>query len=359
MVMSEARPDTLKVGVVGGGTIAETHVPYIRAAGGEIVAVSDLSVVASNDLADRFAIQKIHRSVEDLIEVERPDVIHVLTPPHTHAAVAIAALERGVHVLVEKPMALDPDEVDRMAAAAKAGGAMLTVDHNRLFDPVMLEARRLVESGEIGDLVAIESYQAGTASERAWLSTLQGGGLGDLVPHPLYLQLAFLGGVQSIQSMAMDRQGRGTPDELRVLMQGDDRSGVLTISTHAVPHLNTLKLCGSKMTVEVNLNNMSLVRRRDYDVPKIIGKPLPNIDESYQLMTQVVANTVNFVRGKIRYYPGMKTLIQRFYDAIRDGGEPPVSIEQGGEVVRVTSAIWDSLAQAGADPRADRVEAAR
>ncbi len=358
MVMSEARPDTLKVGVVGGGTIAETHVPYIRAAGGEIVAVSDLSVVASNDLADRFAIQKIHRSVEDLIEVERPDVVHVLTPPHTHAAVAIAALERGVHVLVEKPMALDPDEVDRMAAAAKAGGVMLTVDHNRLFDPVMLEARRLVESGEIGDLVAIESYQAGTASERAWLSTLQGGGLGDLVPHPLYLQLAFLGGVQSIQSMAMDRQGRGTPDELRVLMQGDDRSGVLTISTHAVPHLNTLKLCGSKMTVEVNLNNMSLVRRRDYDVPKIIGKPLPNIDESYQLMTQVVANTVNFVRGKIRYYPGMKTLIQRFYDAIRDGGEPPVSIEQGGEVVRVTSAIWDSLAQAGADRRADRVEAA-
>lgn len=342
--MSEVATNSLKVGVVGGGTIAETHVPYIRAAGGEIVAVSDLSVVASNDLADRFAIQRIHRTVEDLIEVERPDVIHVLTPPHTHAQVAIAALERGVHVLVEKPMALGPDEVDRMAAAAKAGGVMLTVDHNRLFDPVMLEARRLVDSGEIGELVAIESYQAGTASERAWLSTLQGGGLGDLIPHPLYLQLAFLGGVESIQAMSMDREGRGTPDELRVLMQGGDgRSGVLTISTHAVPHLNTLKLCGSKMTIEVNLNNMTLVRRRDYNVPKIVGKPLPNIDESYQLMRQVMANTFNFVRGKIRYYPGMKTLIQRFYDAIREGGEPPVSIEQGGEVVRVTSAIWAAL----------------
>jgi predicted dehydrogenase len=207
----------------------------------------------------------------------------------------------------------------------------------------MLEARRLVDSGEIGELVAIESYQAGTASERAWLSTLQGGGLGDLVPHPLYLQLAFLGEVKSIQAMAMDRRGRGSVDELRVLMEGEGRSGVLTISTHAVPHLNTLKLCGSKMTIEVNLNNMTLVRRRDYDVPKIIGKPLPNIDESYQLMSQVIANTVNFVRGKIRYYPGMKTLIQRFYDAIRSGEEAPVSIAEGGAVVRVTAEIWDAL----------------
>jgi predicted dehydrogenase len=343
MMVSEAESDRLKVGIVGGGTIAETHVPYIRAAGGDIVAVADLSVVASNDLADRFQIARIHRSVEDLIEVEQPDVVHVLTPPHTHAAIAVAALERGVHALVEKPMALDPAEVDRMEAAAEAGGALLTVDHNRLFDPVMLEARRLVDSGEIGELVAIESYQAGTASERAWLSTLQGGGLGDLVPHPLYLQLAFLGEVKSIQAMAMDRRGRGSVDELRVLMEGEGRSGVLTISTHAVPHLNTLKLCGSKMTIEVNLNNMTLVRRRDYDVPKIIGKPLPNIDESYQLMSQVIANTVNFVRGKIRYYPGMKTLIQRFYDAIRSGEEAPVSIAEGGAVVRVTAEIWDAL----------------
>ena len=122
-------------------------------------------------------------------------------------------------------------------------------------------------------------------------------------------------------------------------------------------HLNTLKLCGSKMTVEVNLNNMSLVRRRDYDVPKIIGKPLPNIDESYQLMTQVVSNTVNFVRGKSRYYPGMKTLIQLFYDAIREGGEPPVTIEQGGEVVRVTSAIWRALDEAEEQSPSPRVEA--
>lgn len=337
--------DSLKVGVIGGGKIAETHIPYIRAAGGDVVAVADVSVAAANELADRFAVQRIHRSVEDLLAAERPDVIHVLTPPHTHADVAIAALERGVHVLVEKPLAIDSSEVERMEAAARKGGAMLTVDHNRLFDPVMLAARELVDSGALGDVVAIESYQAGSASERPWLGHLQGGGLGDLVPHPLYLQLAFLGPVRDLQAMAVGGDPSSGPAELRVLMRGDARTGVLTISTRARPELNTLKLCGTKMTIEVNLNNMTLVRRREYAVPKVIGKSLPNIDESYQLLSQLVYNTINFVRGKIRYYPGMKTLIGRFYEAIRTGGVPPVAMEEGGEVVRVTERIWTSVAR--------------
>jgi predicted dehydrogenase len=150
--------------------------------------------------------------------------------------------------------------------------------------------------------------------------------------------------VRSVQAVALARDADGGPEELRVLMEGDGRTGVLTISTRARPELNTLKLCGTKMTIEVNLNNMTLVRRREYDVPKIIGKSLPNIDESYQLLTQLGANTVNFIRGKIRYYPGMKTLIARFYDAIRRGEDPPVSIEAGGDVVRVTEQIWSVLA---------------
>ena len=99
----------------------------------------------ANDLADRFAIQRVYHSVSDLLDAESPDVGHGGTPPHTHAELAVTALERGIHVLVEKPMALLPSEVESMMAAASRGGALLTVDHNRLFDPVMLEARRLVD----------------------------------------------------------------------------------------------------------------------------------------------------------------------------------------------------------------------
>lgn len=349
--------ESLRVGVVGGGVIAATHIPYIRKAGGVVVGVADLSAVRANDIADRFALRSIYRSVADLIERERPDVVHVLTPPHTHAEVTVAALERGVHVLVEKPMANTSAEAERMLNAAHRGGALLTVDHNRLFDPVMLEARRLVAEGKLGDIVGVESFQAGTASERPWLDRLPGGGIGDLVPHPLYLQLAFLGRVRDLRVLAASG-AEGRLDEVRVLMQGEEGvPGVLTISTRARPQLNTLKLYGTQMTVEVNLNNMTLVRRRDYAAPKVIAKSLPNLDEAWTLTRQTFVNAVNFLRGRVRYYPGMGTLIERFYAAIRGGGSPPVSVAEGAEVVRVTEEIWRA---AGEDRRsAAAVEARR
>lgn len=344
--------DRLRVGVVGCGTIASAHLPYIQKAGGELVALADLSIRRSSDLADRFGVQRVYRAVEDMLAQERLDVIHVLTPPQSHASVAVAALDCGIATLVEKPLALDLREVVAMAAAAKRSGALLTVDHNRLFDPPMLEARRLWESGKLGDLVAIESFQAGRASERAWLGEIAGGGLGDLVPHPLYLQLYFLGEVEELHATAFSPSGGTNPEELRVLMKGEGRTGVLTISMNAAPGMNTLKLCGTKMTVEVNLNNMTVVRRRDYEVPKIIAKPLPNLDEAWQLVGQTAQNTIDFVRGRIRYYPGMGELIARFYQAVRNGTAPPVSIEEAASVVDVTNRIWNDLA--GDSRSADR-----
>jgi predicted dehydrogenase len=344
MSNSRGADGRLRVGIIGAGIIANSHLPYVRKAGGEPVAVCDLSISAASDLADRNAIQHVYRSVDDMLDVENLDAVHVLTPPHAHARVAVAALERGIPALVEKPLALSLADVEAMSAAARRGNTFFTADHNRLFDPPMLEARRLYESGELGELVAIESYQAGVASERAWLDEMAGGGIGDLVPHPLYLQLYFLGAVERLEAVAWSPKGSGRVEELRVLMQGQGRTGSLTISMNASPMMNTLKLCGSRMTVEVNLNNMTIVKRRDYKVPKIVAKPLPNLDEAWQLVSQTARTTVDFVRGKIRYYPGMGELIQRFYDAIRRGTPPPVTEAEATAVVEVTSRIWDAVA---------------
>lgn len=362
MTTTRGADGRLRVGIAGCGIIANAHLPYVRQAGGEPVALCDLSIATSGELADRHGIQRVYRSVEEMLDVERLDAIHVLTPPHAHAPVAIAALERGVPALIEKPLALRASDVEAMSAAARRGGTFFTADHNRLFDPPMLVARDLWESGALGELVAIESYQAGVASEREWLGELAGGGIGDLVPHPLYLQLHFLGKVGRLEAMAFSPDRGNGPggriEELRVLMEGEGRTGSLTISMNASPMMNTLKLCGSKMTVEVNLNNMTIVRRRDYKVPKIIAKPLPNLDESWQLVTQTTRNTVDFVRGKIRFYPGMGELIRRFYDAIRRGTPPPVSEAEAAAVVDVTTRIWDAVAASDSPGGQDRPAAA-
>ncbi len=330
----------LKIGIVGCGVIADAHLPYARASGGQVVGVADRSLAAANELADRHRVQRVYDGMSSLLAGEGPDLVHVLTPPHTHAAVAIEALERGVHVLVEKPMATDPGEADSMVKAAARGGAMLTVDHNRLFDPVMLEARRILEAGDMGDLVAVESYQSGAASDRDWLDNLAGAGLGDLVPHPLYLMLAFTGPALEVTAQASSRAGE--PEELRALVKGERANGALVVTTRVRPHFNLLRLCGSKMTVEVNLNTMTVLRRREYRAPKAISKSLPSLDDAAQLLVQTVKNTANFLSGRIRYYPGMGNLIAAFYDAVRTGEKAPVSGAEGADVVHVTSRLWNA-----------------
>jgi len=176
---------------------------------------------------------------------------------------------------------------------------------------------------------------------------LPGGGLGDLIPHPLYLQLAFTGAVPDLDAYLVERPDGARPEELRVLMKGQRCSGVLTISMNASPAMNTIKVYGTKMTVEMNLNNMTIVKRREFHLPKILAKPMPNLDEARQLIAQTVTNTIGFVTGRVRYYPGMGELIRRFYTAVRTEGSPPVSIAEGLEVVRVTARIWESVGLAG------------
>src|SRR5207253_11407446 len=199
---------------------------------------------------------RVYRDVQQMLDVERPDAVHVLTPPHTHARVAAMSLERGIPTLVEKPLALTSADVEIMSAAARRGSTFFTAGHNRLFDPPMLIARRLWESGELGELVAIESYQAGVASERGWLGELAGGGIGALVPHPLYLQLYFLGAVERLAALAFSPKGGGRTGELRVLMQGQGRTGSLTTSMHASPIMNTINRCASRTTAEGHLTTV-------------------------------------------------------------------------------------------------------
>ena len=93
------------------------------------------------------------------------DVVHILTPPKTHAELAIRAMEAGCHVFVEKPMALTVEETDAMNAAAGRNRVKLCVGHSRVCAPLMLKARNLVESGKIGKVLHVDvSYNFDVAT---------------------------------------------------------------------------------------------------------------------------------------------------------------------------------------------------
>ncbi len=133
----------LRVGVVGCGLIAQVmHLHYLRELADrfEIAAICDLSEEVRSACAREYGVSKVFGSWQELLD-EPLDAVLVLTSG-SHAPIAVAAAERGMHILVEKPMCFSVAEGEEMIAAADRAGVTLMVGYNKRYDPAYL---RLVD----------------------------------------------------------------------------------------------------------------------------------------------------------------------------------------------------------------------
>jgi len=347
----------MKVGIVGGGQIATVHIPYVTShPGAEIVGLADTDHGRAKSTAARFGITTTCRSLGELIERHRPDVVHIVTPPQTHAALAIQAMEAGCHVFVEKPMAVNLEEAEAMETTARRQGVKLCVDHNHLFDPAVVQARALLAHGAIGELVSVETFegffvgapdnpyvQPGSAAH--WVHRLPGGIFQNLAPHPVYLLLAFLDPPKTLHAVAQ-KTGRvptSFADELRVIVSSDNGLGCFMVSLSIQPFMKYVHLYGTEGTVRVNLTTNSLTIARNRELPRALARGMLGIDEAAQLMRGTVSNAYKVARGRLRSYPGMGVLIEEFYRSIEEDRPAPVDGEAGREVVRVLDMVWEQI----------------
>ncbi|MDR6125081.1 UDP-N-acetylglucosamine 3-dehydrogenase [Bacillus sp. SLBN-46] len=148
----------LRVAVIGCGSIAQhRHLPEYKANKHvELVAVCDINEERAKEVAEKFG-AKAYTSYEELLNAGGVDAVSVCTPNYLHAPISIAALQAGVHVLCEKPMATSKQEAEAMIAAAKECGKKLMIAHNQRFVPSHQKARKLIESGEIGKIYSFRT----------------------------------------------------------------------------------------------------------------------------------------------------------------------------------------------------------
>ena len=347
----------MKIGIVGCGLNSDYHINFARTyQGAEIVGVVDQDIEKARDCAKRFSISGVFSSIAELVEKTRPDVVHILTPPRTHFAVAKEAMEAGCHVLVEKPLGLNFDEAKGLYDIAETKGVKLCTMHNHFYDPCMSKANDFVKSGQLGQVINVESYYGLNTQIPAfrdypapnvipWLYNLPGGVYQDFMPHPLYVLLEYTGTPQEIKVM---QQSHGVlpqnmADEIRVLIKGEKAFGTLTFSFAAKPHLHFIRIYGTKMMVEVDINTMTTVDHPLSSLPKAAQKATYNLAESWQLFTNTTANVINFIRGKLKPYLGMKILINKYYESIEKNTEPPVSKEQALLVMKTMDEIWKQV----------------
>jgi predicted dehydrogenase len=149
----------LRIALVGAGWVMDFHArAALEHPGAELVAAANWREPSLRRLAGRHGIPRVTIDWRDLAADPHLDAVVVATPNALHAPQAIAFLEAGKHVLVEKPMAPTVAEADAMVAAARGSGAFLMVAHCWRFHPDVRALRARVEAGELGQIVKTRGY---------------------------------------------------------------------------------------------------------------------------------------------------------------------------------------------------------
>lgn len=148
----------VKIGVIGCGSIAQhRHLPeYKMNERVELVAVCDINTERANSVAQQYGV-KAYTNYEELLASGTVEAVSVCTPNYLHAPISVAALNSGVHVLCEKPMATSEEEAKAMIEAAKTNGKKLMIGHNQRFVASHQKARELIEKGEIGKIYSFRT----------------------------------------------------------------------------------------------------------------------------------------------------------------------------------------------------------
>ena len=340
----------LRVAIVGTGLIAKKrHIPAFRRAraAAEIVALCDVNRAAVTEAARSAGIPGVYTDVGEMLAAEKPDLVDVCTPPRTHVDVAVAAMQAGCHVLIEKPMALSVTDCDAIVEAAKRFDVSVCVGHSDLFYPPFLRARQLVREGAIGDFRGMRIFLSTptaymTAREDHWAHRLPGGVFGETGPHAVYMSLAFLERIEEVSVDAI----RALPyawspfDDYRINLVGPRGISSIALSYGSDQWAARVDILGATGTLEVDLEGMCVVHhQRTALTPLTVGASL--LRQSTQLLGGLMGNAVTVGLGRRR--SPHDVIVGQFVDSIRGKQAPPVTAEEGREAVRVMSLIADRL----------------
>ncbi len=193
------KPSDIKVGVIGYGgafNMGRQHLLEMQAAGMTPVAVAEVDPLRLAVAETDFPGIETYSSVSAMLKGSPVDMVVIITPHNTHAALAIECLNAGRHVVCEKPLAITTAEVDAMIKAAKKSGVMLSTYHNRHWDGRILQAVELVKKRKlIGDVFRIECHMGGYSKPGDWWRTsrtISGGVLYDWGVHLLEYSLQLI-----------------------------------------------------------------------------------------------------------------------------------------------------------------------
>jgi predicted dehydrogenase/nucleoside-diphosphate-sugar epimerase len=315
----------LELAIVGCGAITElAHLPAAaRLDGLRVTGLVDRDLRRAETLAARYGVPQ---AAADAARLDRrPDAVLIALPHHLHGPVSLGFLRRGVHVLVEKPMALTVAECDAMIGAAAAAGARLAVGLVRRFLPVTRLVKAILAGGALGPLASFDVregrvYDWPTTSDSLFRRETAGGGvLVDAGVHVLDALLFWLGEMEVTACRDDGCGGVEAEAEVHLATAGGAR-GVVALSRMRELR-NTVRLRGAAATLEASFYTGEITLRR--------GAEVTVLDASADLPC---------LAGTAEGMDLFRAQLADFAAAVRGGAEPAVPGAEGRRSVALLEA---------------------
>lgn len=192
--------ELLRIGVIGIGWAGQQHIEaYQKTPGVEVVALAGMEDEVLQQLSLKHGVKATYKTWEDMLTSEDLDAVSVAVPTFLHAPIAMAALEIGIHVLSEKPIALNSLEGERMVEAARKSKRVLEVVFNHRYRGDVQKLRQIIVSGQLGETYYAKAAwlrRSGIPNLGSWFTNKKfsgGGPLLDLGVHVLDYSLFLLG----------------------------------------------------------------------------------------------------------------------------------------------------------------------
>jgi predicted dehydrogenase len=343
----------VRIGIVGTGSISESHLnAYANSVDAIITAICDLNEQRALQVAKKYGADKTYTDYRELFADSDIDAVSICTWNNTHAEIAIAALQAGKHVLIEKPLCRTVEEALRIEEAVQASGKILQVGFVRRFDNNVQMLREFAEHGEFGNIYyAKASTIRRLGNPGGWFADVErsgGGPLIDIGVHVIDLCWYLMG-----------------------------RPKVKTISA------NTYKKLGNRS----NVRNLSFYKAADYDATKNTVEDLANalirfengaslmVDVSFTLHAKQDEGSVKFYgdKGGFEVDPAIVMVtekhdtimnilpqtdsdgfqvesafqneINHFIACVMTGKQPLSPVSDGVEIMRILCGIYESAAK--------------
>jgi myo-inositol 2-dehydrogenase/D-chiro-inositol 1-dehydrogenase len=334
------------VGVIGCGQVAEgRHLPALRnLADVRVRAVADVDRARVQRMGDQFGIERRYEGAAALLADPEIDAVAVCVPASLHVEVALAALDAGKHVLIEKPLALSLDDAERLSRRARAFSGKVMMGFNMRWHRLVRRARAMIMQGRLGPLELMRtSFTSHHETLGEWRTRreLGGGALFEIAVHHFDLW-RFLLGTEVEEIVAVSRSGQWDDETTTVMARLANGIPVASVFSERTSETNELEVYGRGGRVRVScyhFDGMEFVPPSRF--PGAMGTRLRHAVRALK----EVPTGLRWMRRGGDFFASYEAEWRHFTDAIRRDTPVECTVEDGQRALEVCLAAMASAAR--------------